>query len=53
MSDSEEIQALVRRWAEGGELETRLRLTLGLRNEGGRWLVAHEHHSFADTSGEG
>ena len=24
----------------------RLRLTLGLRKEGGRWLVAHEHHSF-------
>jgi uncharacterized protein (TIGR02246 family) len=26
--------------------ETRLRLTLGLRKEGGRWVVAHEHHSF-------
>jgi uncharacterized protein (TIGR02246 family) len=26
--------------------ENRLRLTLGLRKEGGRWLVAHEHHSF-------
>ncbi|WP_282700589.1 SgcJ/EcaC family oxidoreductase [Streptomyces sp. CC219B] len=24
----------------------RLRLTLGLRKEAGRWLVAHEHHSF-------
>src|SRR3712207_6154677 len=24
----------------------RLRLTLGLRREGGRWRVAHEHHSF-------
>ncbi|GAA2435067.1 hypothetical protein GCM10010191_57110 [Actinomadura vinacea] len=24
----------------------RLRLTLGLRKEDGRWLVAHEHHSF-------
>lgn len=23
----------------------RLRLTIGLRKEGGRWLVAHEHHS--------
>ncbi len=31
--------------------ETRLRLTLGLRREAGRWVVAHEHHSFADTSG--
>jgi uncharacterized protein (TIGR02246 family) len=26
--------------------EQRLRLTFGLRKEGGRWLVAHEHHSF-------
>ena len=26
--------------------DSRLRLTLGLRNEGGRWVVAHEHHSF-------
>ena len=30
--------------------ETRLRLTLGLRKEGDRWVVAHEHHSFADWS---
>jgi uncharacterized protein (TIGR02246 family) len=30
--------------------ENRLRLTLGLRNDQGRWVVAHEHHSFADTS---
>jgi uncharacterized protein (TIGR02246 family) len=26
--------------------ENRLRLTLGLRKERGRWVVAHEHHSF-------
>ncbi|MFF4614293.1 YybH family protein [Nonomuraea jabiensis] len=26
--------------------DRRLRLTLGLREEGGRWVVAHEHHSF-------
>jgi uncharacterized protein (TIGR02246 family) len=26
--------------------DSRLRLTIGLRNEGGRWLVTHEHHSF-------
>ncbi|MGI8329857.1 YybH family protein [Actinomadura scrupuli] len=26
--------------------EHRLRLTLGLRRENGRWVVAHEHHSF-------
>jgi uncharacterized protein (TIGR02246 family) len=24
----------------------RLRLTVGLRKEGGRWMIAHEHHSF-------
>jgi uncharacterized protein (TIGR02246 family) len=29
----------------------RLRLTIGLRKKGGRWVVTHEHHSFADTSG--
>jgi ketosteroid isomerase-like protein len=30
----------------------RLRLTLGLRKEGGRWTVAHEHHSFTQGGGE-
>jgi uncharacterized protein (TIGR02246 family) len=30
--------------------DRRLRLTLGLRKEGGRWVVAHEHHSFTDRS---
>jgi uncharacterized protein (TIGR02246 family) len=29
--------------------ESRLRLTLGLRKERGRWIVAHEHHSFAQS----
>ncbi|MEV6398291.1 SgcJ/EcaC family oxidoreductase [Streptomyces sp. NPDC051907] len=29
---------------------TRLRLTIGLRKEQGRWVFAHEHHSFADAS---
>ena len=28
----------------------RLRLTIGLRKEGGRWVVSHEHHSFPDKS---
>jgi uncharacterized protein (TIGR02246 family) len=31
--------------AEPGQ---RLRLTLGLRKERARWVVAHEHHSFPD-----
>lgn len=31
--------------------EQRLRLTLGLRKTGGRWVVVHEHHSFPDTTG--
>lgn len=26
--------------------DKRLRLTIGLRKEDGRWVVAHEHHSF-------
>ena len=26
--------------------DNRLRLTIGLRKENGRWIVAHEHHSF-------
>jgi uncharacterized protein (TIGR02246 family) len=32
----------------------RLRITLGLRKEDGRWLIAHEHHSFplADTAAQ-
>ena len=37
--------------AELGEHpEARLRISFGLRKEGGRWLVTHEHHSFPDTS---
>ena len=28
----------------------RLRLTLGLRKVGGRWVVTHEHHSFPDRA---
>jgi ketosteroid isomerase-like protein len=30
--------------------EQRLRLTIGLRKTGGRWIVAHEHHSFPDAT---
>jgi uncharacterized protein (TIGR02246 family) len=29
------------------EPERRLRLTVGLRKGDGRWVVTHEHHSFA------
>jgi uncharacterized protein (TIGR02246 family) len=32
------------------EPDQRLRLTIGLRKRDGRWVVTHEHHSFADTS---
>lgn len=35
-----------------GPLEARLRLTLGLERDGQRWVVKHEHHSFADTSAD-
>jgi uncharacterized protein (TIGR02246 family) len=27
--------------------DRRLRLTVGLRKDDGRWIVTHEHHSFA------
>ncbi len=30
--------------------DDRLRLTIGLRKEDGRWVVAHEHHSFTDKT---
>ena len=30
--------------------ELRLRLTIGLRKEDGRWVVAHEHHSYPDLT---
>jgi uncharacterized protein (TIGR02246 family) len=30
--------------------ERRLRITFGLRKEDGRWVVAHEHHSFPDET---
>ena len=30
--------------------DRRLRLTIGLRKEDGRWVVVHEHHSFTDKS---
>jgi uncharacterized protein (TIGR02246 family) len=30
--------------------EQRLRLTVGLRKTGDRWIVTHEHHSFPDPT---
>ncbi len=41
--------ALLRCGTEQGlseDPDMRLRLTVGLRNEGGHWVVTHEHHSF-------
>jgi ketosteroid isomerase-like protein len=32
------------------EPDRRLRLTIGMRRRGDRWVVTHEHHSFADAS---
>jgi uncharacterized protein (TIGR02246 family) len=43
--------ALLRCGTEEGfrkDPEHRLRLTVGLRKEAGRWVVSHEHHSFPD-----
>lgn len=31
--------------------ESRLRLSVGLRREGGQWRIAHEHHSYAQEIG--
>ena len=31
--------------------DKRLRLTIGLRKEGDRWIVTHEHHSFTASGG--
>jgi len=45
--------ALLRCGTEGDfarEPEQRLRLTVGLRKQDGRWVVTHEHHSFSDTA---
>lgn len=38
---------------EPSATEARLRLTLGLVRRDDRWVVTHEHHSFADTSTPG
>jgi uncharacterized protein (TIGR02246 family) len=32
--------------------DANVRLTMGMRKENGRWLVAHEHHSYPISSGE-
>jgi uncharacterized protein (TIGR02246 family) len=48
-SDVAFAHALLRCGTEEGfrrDPDNRLRLTLGLRKEDGRWTVAHEHHSF-------
>ena len=34
-----------------GHPDRRLRLSIGLRKEDDRWVVAHEHHSFTDLTG--
>ncbi|WP_332679183.1 YybH family protein [Brevundimonas sp.] len=48
-SDVAFAHALLRCGTEEGfrrDPDSRLRLTLGLRKQDGRWTVAHEHHSF-------
>jgi uncharacterized protein (TIGR02246 family) len=42
--------ALLRCGTAEEDPERRLRITFGLRKEEGRWVVAHEHHSFPDTT---
>lgn len=38
--------ALLRCGTKDDDPDNRLRLTIGLRKENGRWVVTHEHHSF-------
>ncbi len=48
-SDVAFAHALLRCGTEEGfrrDPDNRLRLTIGLRKQNGRWTVAHEHHSF-------
>ena len=63
MADADqEVRALIEGWAAAvhGALlrcgtadefrenpNRRLRLTIGLQKRDGRWVVTHEHHSFA------
>ncbi|HEY6746183.1 MAG TPA: nuclear transport factor 2 family protein [Mycobacteriales bacterium] len=42
--------ALLRCGTADDDPERRLRITFGLRKEDGRWVVAHEHHSFPDAT---
>lgn len=42
--------ALLRCGTADEDPSQRLRITFGLRKEDGRWVVAHEHHSFPDTT---
>jgi uncharacterized protein (TIGR02246 family) len=42
--------ALLRCGTADQDPDVRLRITFGLRKENGRWVVAHEHHSFPDRS---
>jgi len=44
--------ALLRCGTSAEDPNKRLRLTLGLRREDGRWTVAHEHHSFTSAAYE-
>ncbi len=42
--------ALLRGGTAAEDPDQRLRITFGLRKREGRWVVAHEHHSFPDTT---
>jgi uncharacterized protein (TIGR02246 family) len=42
--------ALLRCGTVDSDPDQRLRITFGLRKERDRWVVAHEHHSFPDTT---
>jgi uncharacterized protein (TIGR02246 family) len=45
-SDVAYAYALLRCGTADEDPNQRLRITIGLRKDDGRWVVAHEHHSF-------
>jgi hypothetical protein len=59
MTGEQRIRDLIERWAvaDGTPADfdrdplRLLRLSIGLAKVSGRWVVTHEHHSFADTAG--
>lgn len=46
LADHAEDIVMFGREEREADTDRRLRLSIGLRKDGDRWIVAHEHHSF-------